>query len=382
MRVALVHDWLTGMRGGEKVLRSLLRMFPDADIFTLLHVKGSVAAEIEARPIHTSFVQRLPGVARHYRRYLPLFPAAIGSLDLSGYDLVISSSHCVAKGAKRGQDALHVCYCFTPMRYVWDRYDDYFGPGKLGIPARWIVPHVAEALRAWDVATAARVDHFVADSRYVAGRIRRYYGRESEVILPAVDSEWFTPGDGGGGDYDLIVSALAPYKRIELALEAYRGTGRRLKVAGTGPEAERLRALAPPEAEFLGWVDDAALRDLYRGCRAVIMPGVEDFGIVPLEAMACGRPAVVFAEGGGSETVIHGETGVVFEEPTPASLRAAIDSLQGISFNTLALRARAEAHSQAAFEARFRAFVERVLTGWRAAGEPAAGLAEERPRQQ
>jgi glycosyltransferase involved in cell wall biosynthesis len=267
------------------------------------------------------------------------------------------------------------------MRYVWDRYEDYFGPGKLGVPSRWIVPHVAEALRAWDVATASRVDHFVADSRYVAGRIRRYYGRESEVILPPVDTEWFTPGDGSGGEYDLIVSALAPYKRIELALEAYRGSGRRLKVAGSGPEAERLRALAPPEAEFLGWVDEHTLRDLYRGCRAVIMPGVEDFGIVPLEAMACGRPAVVFAEGGGPETVVPGETGVLFGEPTAESLRAAIDSLQRMSFNTLALRARAEAHSQAAFEARFRAFVERVLPGSRAEGEPARRLAEERPRQ-
>jgi glycosyltransferase involved in cell wall biosynthesis len=380
MRVALVHDWLTGMRGGEKVLLSLLRIFPQADIFTLLHVKGSVAPAIEARPIRTSFVQRLPGVARHYRRYLPLFPAAIGSLDLAGYDLVISSSHCVAKGAKRGKDAVHVCYCFTPMRYVWDRYHDYFGPGKVGVPVRWIVPYVAEALRAWDVATASRVDHFVADSRYVAGRIRRYYGRESEVILPPVDTEWFTPGNGAGGDYDLIVSALAPYKRIELALEACRGTGRPLKVVGTGQEADRLRALAPAEAEFLGWVDDVRLRELYRGCRAVIMPGVEDFGIVPLEAMACGRPAVVYAEGGGSETVEPGVTGVVFQEPTAASLRAAIDSLQGISFNTLALRERAEAHSQAAFEARFRVFVERVLAGWPGAGEPATGLAEERPR--
>jgi len=379
VKVALVHDWLTGMRGGEKVLLSLLRIFPDATIFTLLHVKGSVAPELEARPIRTSFVQRLPGVARRYRYYLPLFPSAIGSLDLRGYDLVISTSHCVAKGARRQPGAVHVCYCFTPMRYVWDRYDDYFGPGKLSAPARWVLPHVAEALRAWDVATAPRVDHFVADSRYVAGRIRRYYGRESEVILPPVDTLLLTPGDGAPGAYDLIVSALAPYKRIELALEAYRGTGWRLKVVGTGPEGDRLRALAPPEAEFLGWVDDVALRDLYRGCRAVIMPGVEDFGIVPLEAMACGRPAVVFAEGGGAETVVHGETGVLFGDPTPVALRSAIDSLQGMSFNTVALRARAEAHSRQAFESRFRAFVERVLAGSAAGSGPEPGLAEERP---
>jgi glycosyltransferase involved in cell wall biosynthesis len=381
MRVALVHDWLTGMRGGEKVLLSLARLFPDATLFTLLHVAGSVAPELESRTIRTSFVQRLPGVARHYRSYLPLFPTAIGSLDLRDFDLVVSSSHCVAKGAKRGPKAVHVCYCFTPMRYVWDRYDDYFGPGKLGAPARWIVPHVAEALRAWDVATASRVDHFVADSRYVAGRIRRYYGRESEVILPPVDTELFTPGDGAPGTYDLIVSALAPYKRIELALEAYRATGRPLKVVGTGPELERLRALAPREAEFLGWVDDTTLRDLYRGCRAVVMPGVEDFGIVPLEAMACGRPAVVFAEGGGAETVLPGETGVVFEEPTSQSLRAAIESLGGMCFNSMALRARAEAHSRPAFESRFRAFVERVLAGSVAGDGPRPGLAEERPPQ-
>jgi glycosyltransferase involved in cell wall biosynthesis len=194
-----------------------------------------------------------------------------------------------------------------------------------------------------------------------------------------VDTDFFTPGTGPPGDYDLIVSALAPYKRIELALEAYRGTGRRLKVVGSGPEAEALRAQAPPEAEFLGWVDDETLREMYRGCRAVIMPGVEDFGIVPVEAMACGRPAVVFAEGGGAETVTPGETGVVFHEPTPQSLRAAVDSLEGMRFNTTALRARAEAHSRQAFESRFRVFVERALAGSRPRGEPERGLAEERP---
>jgi glycosyltransferase involved in cell wall biosynthesis len=361
MRVALVHDWLTGMRGGEKVLLSLLRLFPDAAIHTLLHVKGTVAPEIEARPIHTTFVQRLPGVARHYRNYLPLFPAAVGAMDLGAYDLVISASHCVAKGAKRRPGAIHICYCFTPMRYVWDRYDDYFGPGRVGGLARLLIAPVARRLRAWDVRSSSRVDRFVADSAYVAGRIRRYYGREAAVILPPVDTELFTPGADGHAGYDLIVSALAPYKRIELALAAYRGTGRPLKVVGTGPEAERLRAMAPAEAEFLGWVDDARLRDLYRGCRAVIMPGVEDFGIVPLEAMACGRPAVVFAEGGGAETVTHGETGVVFDEPTPAALRAAVDSLEGIRFNTVTLRTRAEAHSRTAFETQFRAFVDRVL---------------------
>jgi glycosyltransferase involved in cell wall biosynthesis len=207
------------------------------------------------------------------------------------------------------------------------------------------------------------VNRYVANSAHVAGRIRRYYGREAEVIPPPVDTDFFTPGDGDGraGDFDLVISALAPYKRLDLVMGAYRGTGRPLKIVGWGPENGRLRAQAPPEVEFLGAVDDGTLRDLYRRCRAVLMPGVEDFGIVPLEAMACGRPAVAFGEGGGAETVVPGETGVLFHEPTAPALRAAVDSLSGLRFNTATLRARAEAHSRPVFEARFRAFVEGAL---------------------
>lgn len=361
MNVVLVHDWLTGMRGGEKVLLSLARLFPGAPIYTLLHVKGSLCPELETRDIRTTFVQHLPGADRRYRHYLPLFPAAAASMDLSSFDLVISSSHCVAKGVRAARGALHLCYCHTPMRYVWDRYDDYFGAGKIGGPARWLIPLAVEGLRAWDVATSANVHRYAANSVHVAARIRRHYGREAEVIPPPVDTDFFTPGGEGAGQFDLVVSALAPYKRVDLILEAYRGTGRPLKIVGTGPEEARLRALAPPEAALLGHVDDAALRDLYRRCRAVIMAGVEDFGIVPLEAMACGRPAVVFGEGGGPESVLRGQTGIVFEEATPAALRAAIDSLEVARFSTIALRARAEAHSRQVFESRFRAFVDRTM---------------------
>jgi glycosyltransferase involved in cell wall biosynthesis len=363
LRVAIVHDWLTGMRGGEKVLLSLCRLFPEAPIFTLLHVRGTLTPELEAREIRTTFVQRLPDVERRYRSYLPLFPAAAASWDLSGFELVVSSSHCVAKGARVPAGALHLCYCHTPMRYVWDRFDDYFGPGRVPRAAGWAIGVVAEALRAWDAATAPGVHAFAANSAYVAARICRYYGRAAEVIPPPVDTDFFDPGPDpdAPGRYDLIVSALAPYKRLELALEAYRGTGRRLKIVGTGPEQARLSALAPPEVELLGRVDDLALRELYRSCRAVLMPGVEDFGIVPLEAMACGRPAVVFAEGGGPESVVEGETGILFREPTAASLRAAIDSLERVRFNGAALRTRAIAFRREVFEARFRAFVERAL---------------------
>jgi glycosyltransferase involved in cell wall biosynthesis len=247
------------------------------------------------------------------------------------------------------------------MRYVWDRYDDYFGPGRVGGLASFLIPVVAEGLRGWDVATAPRVHRFAANSRFVAGRIARYYAREAEVLPPPVDTDFFTPGDARPGDYDLVVSALAPYKRLGLVLAAYRGGGRRLRVVGTGPEEASLREEASAEVEFLGRVDDVRLRDLYRGCRAVVMPGVEDFGIVPLEAMACGRPAVVFAEGGGPETVTPGRTGMVFSEATPESLRAALVSLDRQRFATLELRAQAEAHGPEVFARRMRSFVEQAL---------------------
>jgi glycosyltransferase involved in cell wall biosynthesis len=349
------------MRGGEKVLASLARLYPEAPIFTLLHVPGSVSAELESHAIHTSFVQRLPAAATRYRHYLPLFPRAAESFDLAGFDLVLSSSHCVAKGVRPAPGALHVSYCHTPMRYVWDRYDDYFGPGRISPLARLVIRPFAARLRAWDARTASRVHRFVANSAYVAGRIRRYYGRDSVVIPPPIDTDFFTPGPDTPGRYDLVVSALAPYKRIELALEAYRGSGRRLRVVGSGPEAARLRAQAPAEAEFLGQVPDAELRELYRGCRAVLMPGVEDAGIVPLEALACGRPAVVFAEGGGAESVEHGTTGLVFREPSAEGLRAAVATLETARFDRLALRARAETQSTARFEERIRGFVEDAL---------------------
>jgi glycosyltransferase involved in cell wall biosynthesis len=349
------------MRGGEKVLLSLARLFPEAPIFTLLHVKGSVDPRLEARDVRTSFLQRAPGVARHYRRYLPFFPAAAESLDLRGFDLVVSSSHCAAKGVRPAPGALHVCYCHTPMRYVWDRYDDYFGRDRLALPGRMAVAPIAALLRRWDRASSSRVARFAANSAYVAGRIRRYYDREAQVIPPPADVEFFTPGEDRPGTYDLVVSALAPYKRLDLVLEAYRGTGWPVRIVGSGPEEDRLRARCPREASLLGWVADESLRELYRGCRAVIMPGVEDFGIVPLEAMACGRPAVVYGEGGGPETVEHGKTGIVFGEPSAAGLRRAVATLETTRFDRLTLRARAEAHRPELFEEKLRAFVESAL---------------------
>lgn len=323
------------------MLLSLARLFPDAPIYTLLHVKGSLCDELEAREIRTTFVQRLPGVATRYREYLPLFPAAAATIDLAGFDLVITSSHCVAKGVRAAPGALHVCYCHTPMRYVWDRYDDYFGRGRARGAARFAMPLVAGRLRAWDVATAPRVHRFIANSRHVAGRIRRYYGRDSTVIPPPVDTDFFTPAASpGAGSYDLVISALAPYKRIDLVIEAYRGTGRPLKIVGAGPEETRLRERLPREASLLGRVDDETLRDLYRGCRAVVMAGVEDFGIVPLEAMACGRPVIALRRGGAAEVVAAG-TGVLFDEATEGSLERAVDEFESRRFNPAEVRRHA-----------------------------------------
>jgi glycosyltransferase involved in cell wall biosynthesis len=366
MRVALVHDWLTGLRGGEKVLDALVEIFPEATIFTLLHVAGSTTPRIESRPIETAFTQKLPFVARHYRWYLPLFPRAIESLDLTGYDLVVSSSHCAAKGVIPGKGSTHVCYCHTPMRYVWDRFEDYFGSG---LKARLVYGPFAHYLRRWDRESSKRVDRFIANSSYVAGRIRSYYGRDvDEVIPPPVDTEFYTPGEDEPGAYFLIVSALVPYKRIDVALEAFRGRPEELLVVGSGPSEAELKSRAPSNVRFLGWQPDVELRRLYRGCRASILPGVEDFGIVPVETLSCGRPVVALGRGGVLDTVTDGETGALFEEPTPESLSRAIDRVSSLRFNKERLRSSALRFSHESFRSRVREFVrarvgEAYLTG-------------------
>ncbi len=354
-RVALVHDWLTGMRGGERCLEVLCELFPDAPLYTLLHVPGSVAPVIERRRVVTSFVQRLPRAAERYRYYLPVFPLAIGRFDLSGYDLVVSMSHCVAKGVRVAPGALHLCYCFSPMRYVWDLSSDYFGPGQ-GLAARALGPLLAAALRRWDRATTG-VNRFVAISRHIADRIRRAYDRPADVIYPPVDVQRFEVADGAE-DYYLVVSALVSYKRVDLAVGAANRLGRRLVVVGTGPEERRLRALAGPTVSFLGWRPDAEIARLYGRCRALIFPAVEDFGITPLEAAAAGRPTIALARGGALETMVGLDAGaapptaVFFSEQTVDALGEAIGRLERAAdrFDGKALRVRAEAFDRPVFK--------------------------------
>ncbi|MBD3160712.1 MAG: glycosyltransferase [Candidatus Eisenbacteria bacterium] len=365
MRVALVHDWLTGMRGGEKVLEAFCDRFPDAPIYTIVHRPGSVSPVIESHRIFPSFVQRLPRGVSSYQRYLPLLPAAIERFDLRGFDLVLSTSHCVAKGARVHPGTRHLCYCHTPMRYVWPAYEEYFGDKRFGAPASWLLPLLATALRTWDVAANHRVDSFAANSRHVAARIARWYGRAARVIHPWVDTERFhPPAEPGEGGYDLILSALVPYKRIDLALDAYRGRPeQRLVVAGSGVEKERLLRRAPQNVRFFDWLSPEETVRMIQSCRALVFPGEEDFGIVPVEAMACGKPVVAFRSGGAMETVVEGETGLFFDRPTPEDLAGALDRLREQRWDPPAIRAHALRFGRERFDREVDAWLDEEGVG-------------------
>lgn len=365
MKIALVHDWLTGTRGGEKVLLELVRMFPEAPVFTLFHFPGSVPAEIEARKIRTTFLQRMVSRERNYRTLLPFFFLAAETWDVSDFDIVISSSHCVAKnagrGSRRGTGFFHICYCHTPVRYIHDQFEAYFLERTL--PVRTLARLARGPLAALDVKRSARVDAFLANSENVRGRIQRLYRREAEVVYPPVDTTFYSPPEKIAERRGfLIVSALAPYKRIEDAIRAAGATGFPLTIAGFGPEEARLRKMAGPSVTFVGTPDDGELRRLYRSARAVLMPGEEDFGIVPVEAQACGTPVIALGKGGATETVRDGETGILYPRPGPESLISALERFATVAFETAVLRSNAERFSSRTFQESFIRALEGSLS--------------------
>lgn len=361
MKIAIVHDWLTGMRGGEKVLEAMLELFPDADLYTLFHVKGSVSKTIEKQKITTSFLQKFPLLSSHYRYYLPLFPKAIERLKIKKYDLLISSSHCVAKGITKEAGIPHICYCYTPMRYLWIKTDDYFQKKKNPI-SQIAFSGISSYLKTWDLDSNKKVDRFIAISHAVSGRIQRYYQRTADIIYPPVETDQFFISKEIKNDY-LIVSALVPYKKIDLAIHAFNKLGYPLTIVGDGPEKDTLRKIAKKNIVFLGWQSQDHLARLFSHSRAFIFPGEEDFGIAPVEAMASGRPVIAYAGGGALETVTE-ETGILFKEQTIDSLIEAILLFEKEKtwFHSEEIRRQALKFDKEIFKEKLRVYVEKYLS--------------------
>ncbi len=343
-------------------MERLLGIFSQADLYTLFRIPGAVPSSIESRLKGVSFIQRLPGLERHYGRYLPLFPKAVESLPLAGYDLVISSSYCAAKGAVAGNAARHLCYCHTPMRYIWHQQKYY--ERRLGFLGRLAFRVAAGRLRRWDVRTSSRPNQFVANSYNVSGRIREYYHRKAVVVHPPIDTDYYKPsGNDKIRDYYLSVGALVSYRNLGTAVAAFSRMGRRLLVAGDGPEMGRLGKMAGPSVEFLGWQTKDNLLDLYRGCRALVSPGEEDFGMALVEAQACGRPVVALGRGGAMETVVDGRTGIIYSEDCVDALIRAVETLDRLKLDPRHIRSNAESFSAPKFDLKMKSAIESMMGG-------------------
>jgi glycosyltransferase involved in cell wall biosynthesis len=370
MRIALVHYWLVRERGGEKVLKAIHDIYPDATIFTNVHDPARTPAFANAK-VETTFIQKLPFAKSLYQNYLPFMPAALEALDLSAFDLVISSESGPAKGVLARPGATHISYVHSPMRYIWNMYPDYMRNANPMVRA--VFPFVANYMRMWDVTSAARVDHFVANSYNVAARVRRYWNRPSDVIHPPVELGAFQATSAHDGSY-LYVGELVDYKRADILVDAFARMKRRLVVVGGGKDSEALRKRGGDSVQFLGRVDGAQLRAAYANCRAVMFAADEDFGIVPLEAMASGKPVIAFAAGGALESVIEGKTGLFFPEQTPDSVIAAVEAFEANPgrFDPGAIRAHAETFATPVFQAKFKALVERALNPGGARVQPLA----------
>jgi len=358
MRIAIVHDWLTGMRGGEKVLLSLMELFPGADLFTLVYRPDQVDPVFQKRRLTTSLLQRIPFGKTRYQYFLPLYWELTGGFDLSDYDLIVSSSSACAKWVRNPKKVMHVCYCHTPMRYIWDLFDDYFGPATSPL-VRWSAKLFRPYLQRCDLKSNEGVTHFLANSTAVQGRIKRIYGRESEVFHPPVDVDRFRV-KSGKGDYFLVISALVPYKRVDLAVKVCTARNWPLVVVGKGSEESRLRKMAGPSVTFKGWASDDEIPAYYAKAKALLFPGKEDFGIVPVEALASGCPVIAFGEGGVKDTLVDGETGVLFSEQTEKALESAVERFEKLSFDPAVLREKANRFSKARFLFRTQVYFRRL----------------------
>jgi glycosyltransferase involved in cell wall biosynthesis len=358
MKIAMVHDYFTQLGGAEKVAEEIYNMLPNADLFATVALKNKMPYTLRHVAIRTSWMQKLPKMSEYYRLYFPLYPAAVSSLDLSEYDLVISSSSGYVKGVRANPDAIHVCYCHTPMRWVWS-FDSYSARESFGAGVRAVLPALIRALRSWDESAARQPDHFVANSKTVAARIQRAYGRSAEVIVPPIDIHRFrlsTEQD----DYYVVLSRLVSYKRIDLAVSACTQLGKRLVVIGAGTALESLKAQAGPTIQFLGRASDEEVEYYVARCRALIFPGEEDFGMAPVEVAAAGRPTIAFRGGGAMETVVENVTGIFFDEQTPEALVDAIERFERQEWSSSVIRRHAEGFSTEVFRERFTNFLRRI----------------------
>ena len=364
MRVAIVHDFLKEYGGAERVLEGLHEIYPDAPIYTAFYSPkhlGKFAEKFRGWDIRTTWAQKIPWIAKLYSPLRLLTPLFWESIDFSDYDVVISSSHCVAKGVDVGQNAVHICYCFTPMRYIWDMFDSYFPPSGSLFTTRTIMSVCRPYLQKWDVHTSKSVDYFIAISKNIQDRVRKCYNRNAEIIYPPVDIEKYNILDVPQEDFYLMVTAFAPYKRIDLAIESFNHLGKSLKIIGTGQNEDRLKKIAGSNIEFLGWKSDEEIKLYYNKCRALIFPGEEDFGIVPVEVQACGRPVIAYGKGGALETVVDGVTGVFFHQQTVESLVEAIKKFETMNFERQKIRENAVRFGYKNFTNNFLSFFKKLM---------------------